>query len=193
MYQFQALCFSLSMAPKVFPRVFTLVSEWGHLRGVCLLRYLDAWLVVVESRKLLHHQASVFQLCTIVGIVINWEKSDLQPSIHLQYLSMTIDTSRERVCPSQAHLVRFWELVSSFLHLPTPPAWMWQHLHGFSGAVSSEGLHSHAASPVATKGRLVSDGRRPSQSHPLVAGLHRSGALVASGGTVDIRLKVKGH
>ena len=64
--------------------------------------------------------------------------------------------------------------------------------HGFSGAVSSEGLHSHAASPVATEGLLVSGNGRPSQPHPLVADLHQNCAVVASGGTVDVRCSTSG-
>ena len=32
-FQFWALCFSLSTAPHVFPRVFALVSDWAHTEG----------------------------------------------------------------------------------------------------------------------------------------------------------------
>ena len=49
-------CFSLFMAPQVFTRVFALILEWAHWRCVCLLRYLDDWLVIVESRTLLQHR-----------------------------------------------------------------------------------------------------------------------------------------
>ena len=80
MYQFRALCFGLSMAPQVFTRVFAIVSKWAHQRGVRLLCYLNDRLVVAESRELLHHQALLLQLCINLGIVINWAKSDLQPS-----------------------------------------------------------------------------------------------------------------
>ena len=36
-YQFCALCFGLSTAPQVFTRIFALISEWVHRRGVRLL------------------------------------------------------------------------------------------------------------------------------------------------------------
>ena len=52
-YQFRALCFCLSMAPRVFTGVFSLILEWAHLRGVRLLHYLDDWLVIAESQSLL--------------------------------------------------------------------------------------------------------------------------------------------
>ena len=59
-YQFRALCFGLSMASQVFTRVFALVSEWAHRSGMCLLCYLNDWLVIAESRDLLlqHWEAS---------------------------------------------------------------------------------------------------------------------------------------
>ena len=40
-YRFKVLCFALSIAPQIFTRVFALVLEWVHWRGVRLLRYLD--------------------------------------------------------------------------------------------------------------------------------------------------------
>ena len=54
-YQFHALCLGLSTAPQVFIRVFTLILEWVHRRGVRCLRYLNDWLVVAESLHLLQH------------------------------------------------------------------------------------------------------------------------------------------
>ena len=109
-YQFKALCFGLSTGPQVFTRVFTLVSESAHRRGMCLLHYLDNWLVVVETRDLLlSHQDLLLQLCSDLGIMVNWKKSDLIPSTHLQYLSMVLDTSLERLFPSQDRLSRFKE------------------------------------------------------------------------------------
>ena len=62
--------------------------------------------------------------------MVNWEKSDFQPSNRVQYLGMMINTPFGRVFPSQAHLDCFWEVASSFLHLPSPPARMWQQLLG---------------------------------------------------------------
>ena len=96
-----------------------------------LLRYLDDWLVIVESRTFLpQHRELVFQLCRDLGIVVDWEKSDLQPSTHVQHLGMLIDTSLKKVFPSGAHLARFREVAISFPLLLSPPARMWQQLLG---------------------------------------------------------------
>ena len=78
----------------------------GASEGLNLLQYLDNWLVVAESRYLLlHHLDLLLQLCADLGIVVNWQKSDLVLSTRLQYLGMVIHTSLERVFPSQDRLV----------------------------------------------------------------------------------------
>ena len=70
-----------------------------------LLRYLDDWLVVAESRDhLLRHQALCLQLCSDLGIVVNWKKSDLVPSTRLHFLGMILDMTLERVFPSRGCL-----------------------------------------------------------------------------------------
>ena len=76
----RALCFGLSTAPQVFTRVFALVSEWVHWRGIWLPLYLDDWLVIMELVSLLQHQEQLLQLCRDLGIIVNWEKSDFKPS-----------------------------------------------------------------------------------------------------------------
>ena len=90
----RSLCFSLSTALQVFT---SLHSGFGgpHQQGMRLFCYLDDWLVVAELRELLlHHLDLLLQLCTDLGIVVNWEKSDLQPSARLQYLGMMIHVPR---------------------------------------------------------------------------------------------------
>ena len=85
----------------------------------------------LETRSLLlQHRYLVLQLCRNLGIVVNWEKSDLHHSTHVQYLGMLIDTSLEKVFPSEARLSYFREVATSFLALPSPPAHMWQQLLG---------------------------------------------------------------
>ena len=71
-------CVLVCPRPRKCSPVFVLVLEWAHRRGVHLLRYLDDWLVIAESRILLQHRDLVLQLCRDLGTVVNWEKSDLQ-------------------------------------------------------------------------------------------------------------------
>ena len=49
-----------------------------------LHRYMEDWLVILESRTLLQHRDLVLQLCQDLGIVVNWEKSEFQLSTRVQ-------------------------------------------------------------------------------------------------------------
>ena len=76
-YQF-ILCFGLSTAPQVFTRVMAPVSAILHRMGVRLRRYLADWLLRAFSREqVLLALRPVLQLCRRLGIVVNWEKSQV--------------------------------------------------------------------------------------------------------------------
>ena len=69
--------------------MFSLVSEWACKTGIWLLHCLDDWLVVVELVPLLlRHEEQLLQFCWDLGIVINWEKQNLEPTSRAQYLGM---------------------------------------------------------------------------------------------------------
>ena len=137
--------------------------EWAHRRGVCLLRYLDDWLVIAESRDLLlQHWELVYQLCGDLGIIINWEKSDLQPSC-VQYLGMLIDTSLESF-PVKSSFSGSGDVFSSASIAPSMDVAAAVGPHGVTGVLSSQGSHEHASPRVLPQGPLVSHGRLPGRS-----------------------------
>ena len=81
-------------------------------------------------------------VCRNLGIVVNWEKSDLQLSTRVQYLGTLIDTSLEAFPPG-ACLARFREVVTSFLILPSSPAHMWRQLLGHMASLERFLPRSH--------------------------------------------------
>ena len=130
-HQFKVLCFGLSTASQVFTRVFATVSAWAHSRGVRLLRYLDDWLVVASSEtRAKQHVRDLLSLCHSLGIVINEEKSDLNPSQSVEYLGMSIDTMVARAFPTVARVERFLSIARRFLLRQNPSAQLWQVLLG---------------------------------------------------------------
>ena len=115
-HQFKVPCFGLSTAPQVFTKVFATVSAWAHSRGICLLRYLDDW----PRPKLEPDHVRDLSL----GIVLNKEKSDLNPSQSMEYLSMTLDTVAARAYPTTPR-------IDKEVHVALePPAQLWQVLLG---------------------------------------------------------------
>ncbi|XP_068200862.1 uncharacterized protein [Palaemon carinicauda] len=93
--QFKTLCFGLSTDPQVFTRIFATVSAWAHEQGTRLIRYLDDWLLLSDSREVLRGQgAKLLQFCNVLGITINLEKSQLIPSTRMTYLGMVLDWQR---------------------------------------------------------------------------------------------------
>ena len=92
-YQFKVLCFGLSTAPQVFTRVMAPVSAILHRMGVRLCRYLADWLLQAFSREqVLLALRTVLQLCRHLGIVVNWEKSQVIPTQQMVYLGVILDS-----------------------------------------------------------------------------------------------------
>ena len=91
-YQFKVLCFGLSTAPQVFTRVMAPVSRILHSLGIRLRHYLDDWLIQASSwEQVILALRTVLRLCNHLGIVINWEKSQLVPTQRL-YLGVLLDS-----------------------------------------------------------------------------------------------------
>ena len=180
LFQFWALCFGLFTVPQVFTSVFSLILEWVHQRGVRRLWYLDDWLVVAKSLLfLLCHRDLLLQLCQELGIIINWEKSDLEPTSRVQYLVMVIGTSRERVFPSDARVCRFWDLVARFLLLRSPPVKMWQQL--LSHMASLGQFVPRGRSRMRPLQWCLKDHWLPISDDPPLVGVHGVGSLMAPG------------
>ena len=103
-YQFMVLCFGLSTAPQVFTQVMAPVSAFLHRSGIQIHRYLDDWLIQASSREqVLLALESVLRLCQALGIVVNWEKSQLVPSQHVEYLGVLLDSDFQGFsCPKES-------------------------------------------------------------------------------------------
>ena len=130
-YQFKALCFGLSSAPQVFTRVMAPVSVWAHQHGVRLRRYLDDWLISNETRDgLIQDTEWLLQLCSTLGIVVNHEKSNLEPSQRVSYLGMLLDTVESKAFPVQKRISRLLEVANEFRLRPAPSAGLWLRLLG---------------------------------------------------------------
>ena len=123
-----------------------LTSRSGLINGGFLLRYLDNWLVVAESLPLLLHHRNLLQLCRDLGIVVNWEKLDLEQS------SKTPSETGSSQWTFRLAGFAIW-LSTSFSNQDVAAA---AGPHGVTGAVRSPGSFSDAPSPVVSEGLLIS-------------------------------------
>ena len=130
-YQFRALCFSLSTAPQVFTRVMAPVSVMLHPMGVRILRYLDNWLILASSRsEALWARDQVLSLCNCLSIVINEAKSFLQPTHTATYLGMVIVSPSLRVLPSPERVPTLLPQITKFLSYRRQNVVAWHCLLG---------------------------------------------------------------
>ena len=113
-FQFVALPFGLAPAPWVFTKITREFCRVVRGRGIRLRVYLDDWLLLAASAEQCSHQCrQVLDLCSSLGFVVNWDKSDLVPSQRFTYLGMALDTVAWLASPSPQRLERLRRLIAS--------------------------------------------------------------------------------
>ena len=130
-YQFRVLCFGLTTAPQIFTRLMAPISAILHRYGIRMLRYLDDWLILAESRTTcLQARDRLLQLCEELGLQVNLRKSSLVPSQDMTYLGMQILSVRFVAKPTETRVVNLLNIIEEFLSTPDPPAALWRRLLG---------------------------------------------------------------
>ena len=86
-YQFQALPFGLSYAPRVFTKVLVPVIAWLRRLGIQIFVYLDDILIVGFTRQEVESAVRIaLQTLIQADYMINLKKSDLTPVQDLVYI-----------------------------------------------------------------------------------------------------------
>ena len=136
-YQFQALCFGLSMAPQVFTTVMAPVSSILHCLGIRFCRYLDDWLIQSHSwEEVLRSLGTVLSFCRELGIAVNPEKSKFVPSQRVLYLGTILDFVLFRASPYQQRVEKLLSIGKKFLSSRLQPSSTWQVLQGTLSSLS---------------------------------------------------------
>jgi len=134
-YQFRALPFGVSSAPWLFTKVMIQVKLLAQKVGVQMFQYLDDWLG--QSLSFQASKADILtlvNLCRELGLVINWEKSELIPSQTFDFVGAHFNLIQGLISPTQKHLKEVMEVAREFLNSPGHSANSWQHLIGVLGA-----------------------------------------------------------
>ena len=136
-FQFRALPFGLTTAPQVFTRVMAVVSSVLHLEGIRMLRYLDDWLIQSSSRaEACRARDRVLQLCSVLGISVNMDKSDLVPTQVCVYLGTVLNSRTLKAFATPARLEKWLQLAAEFLSSKVQPASSWQVVLGHLSSLS---------------------------------------------------------
>ena len=89
-YWFKATPFGLSPLPQVFTEIFSVLKV--HARKTLkamVFQYIDDWLLVAHDRNQLARDSITFaNMCTDLGIIVNFDKSELVPSQRLTHLGI---------------------------------------------------------------------------------------------------------
>ena len=120
-YQFRVLCFGLTTAPQVFTRLMAPISAILHRYGIRMLRYLDDWLILAESRTTcIRVRDRLLHLCEELGLQVNLRKSSLVPSQDMTYLGMQILSVQFVAKPTETRVVNLLNIIEEFLSSPDP-------------------------------------------------------------------------
>lgn len=93
-FQFQALPFGLSSAPRIFTKIMAEVMTQVHQRGILAVPYLDDFLIVGPSRaKVLEDLEAVSKIFSTLGWLINFVKSDFNPGQSKIFLGILLDSN----------------------------------------------------------------------------------------------------
>jgi hypothetical protein len=101
LYQFMALPFGLSPAPKVFTSLTKrLKAKLGRL-GIRTIFYLDDILVLGTNYTIcMDNYLTALSMLMKAGFIVNWEKSSLSLTTHFKFLGMIWDSNEKRsACP----------------------------------------------------------------------------------------------
>ena len=93
MYEYTALPFGLSAAPRVFTKVLKPVLAELRAAGICLVAYLDDLLIIgktKEETEAAYHRTKT--LLQSLGFMINMEKSQSQATQSIEFLGLLIDS-----------------------------------------------------------------------------------------------------
>ncbi|KAL0148340.1 hypothetical protein M9458_056320 [Cirrhinus mrigala] len=92
-YQYKVLPFGLSLSPRVFTKVAEAALSPLWQTGICILNYLDDWLLIAHSRDLLCEQRDlVLRHLSHLGLQVNREKSKLSPVQRISFLGVELDS-----------------------------------------------------------------------------------------------------
>ena len=115
-FRYLVLPFGLMSSPWVFTQVMKQVKQWALARNMILFQYLDDWLNLdMLCRRLRISTDDLLCLCLELGLLVNHEKSELEPKQIIVFLVEQLDLTRATAFTTQVRMDRIQGLIMSAL------------------------------------------------------------------------------
>ena len=116
-YKYVACPFGLSPIPQVFTEVMTSIKT--HMRentDSLVFQYIDDWLLIAKTPQLVLKDTIKFvQLCIELGVIVNPDKSQLEPTQTLDHLGYSWDFKLAQISVPAKKVVEISDLCDSML------------------------------------------------------------------------------
>ena len=134
-YQFRAMPFGLATAPRLFTKVMSTVGSYLRKQQIYIHMYLDDWLVKHQDRSLLiQHRTMIINLLQRLGLLINHEKSRLNPTQTLEYLGALFKLKDGIIYPTEIRFLSLQQEISLLTTMTSVPAHKFLRLLGLMAA-----------------------------------------------------------
>lgn len=115
-YQFRALCFGPTSAPRVFTKIVAVVVAYLRQQNIRLASYLDDWFALNQKiQEILLDRSKMISLLFHLGFIINKKKSDFVPNQNPIYIGGQFNLRLGLVCPSSERILKMKDKVHQML------------------------------------------------------------------------------
>ena len=122
-YQFRSMPFGLAIAPRIFTKIVTTIGGYLRMKEIYIYMYLDDWLIKSrEPISLLSHLVTILHKLIDLGLVVNLEKSHLNPSQKITYLGARFNLQMGIVCPTEERYTNLCQTISTITQQAFVPA-----------------------------------------------------------------------
>jgi hypothetical protein len=130
-FQFRALPFGLSPAPWLFTQLVQELRVMVRKADINICQYLDDWLIFAASPdQTVRDTRVVLDLCNSLGLVVNWDKSELVPTQRFAFLGSEYDLVRYEIKPTQERFTKLLRLIDKIVTSAGATAFVWERLLG---------------------------------------------------------------
>ena len=131
LFEFTCMPFGLSSAPYVFTKIIKPVISFLHQQNICVMAYLDDFLIMAESKQVCREStAVVVNLLCNLGFIINFPKSSLLPQNRCKYLGFIFDSTNLTIELPEDKKLKLIRVIKKLINLKSCRISVFAHVIG---------------------------------------------------------------